>query len=144
MKNFKNKRINKEGKNISDGNYTFGGFPRIINEATYNIPPKAGDMEDDDNLGAIGIDEFYKLIKSGSHPLMAGQTINGKRGIPQEIRDEALMNIGELKKMPAGQIPGYGSDHPVYKKAKAAHTFFNTHFPAFGVENQIKQDYNLD
>jgi len=143
MKNFKNKRIIKEGTNITDGNYTFGGFPRILNEATYNIPPKASGMEDDENLGAVGIDEFEKLMKSKSHPLMAGQTINGQRGVPQEIRDQALMHIGELKKIPAGQIPGYGSDHPVYKKAKAAHAFFKQYFPAFGVEDQIAQDYNL-
>ena len=142
MANFKNKKVSiNEGRNVTDGKFTFGGFPRVINEATYNIPPKARNEGD---LGAVGIDEFHKLMKSGSHPLMAGQTENGKRGVPKEIRDEALMYIGELNKMPAGQIPGYGSDHPVYKKAKAAHAFFKQHFPAFGVEDQIKQDYDLD
>jgi len=141
MKNFKNKRIIKEGTNITDGNYTFGGFPRIINEATYNIPPKARNEGD---LGAVGIDEFHKLMKSGSHPLMAGQTENGKRGVPREIRDQALMHINKLNKHPKGKVEGYGSDHPIYKEAKDAHEFFNKHFPAFGVEDQIKQDYNLD
>jgi len=141
MKNFKNKRIIKEGTNITDGNYTFGGFPRIINEATYNIPPKARNEGD---LGAVGIDEFHKLMKSGSHPLMAGQTENGKRGVPKEIRDEALMHINKLNKHPQGKVEGYGSDHPIYKEAQDAHEFFNKYFPAFGVEDEIKQNYNLD
>jgi hypothetical protein len=141
MKNFKNKRIIKEGTNITDGNYTFGGFPKILNEVEYKIPAKASDIEGD--LGAIGIDEFEKLMKSGSHPLMAGQTENGKRGVPREIRDQALMHINKLNKHPKGKVEGYGSDHPIYKEAKAAHKFFKQHFPAFGVENQIETDYNL-
>ena len=143
MKNFKNKRIIKEGTNITDGNYTFGGFPRILNEATYNIPPKASGMEDDENLGAVGIDEFETLMNSRSHPLMAGQTINGQRGVSPEIRAEALMHIKKLKKHPQGKVEGYGSDHPIYKEALDAHKFFKKHFPAFGVEDQIAQDYNL-
>jgi hypothetical protein len=142
MDKFKQNKVSiNEGRNVTDGKFTFGGFPKILNEVKYNIPAKASDAEGD--LGAVGIDEFEKLMKSGSHPLMAGQTENGKRGVPKEIRNTALMHIGELKKIPAGQIPGYGSDHPVYKKAKAAHAFFKQHFPAFGVEDQIAQDYDL-
>jgi len=141
MKNFKNKILIKEGTNITDGNYTFGGFPRILNEVKYDIPAKASDIEGD--LGAVGIDEFEKLMKSGSHPLMAGQTENGKRGVPQKIRDEALMHIKKLKQHPQGKVEGYGIDHPIYQEAKTAHAFFTQHFPAFGVEDQIAQDYNL-
>jgi len=142
MKNFKNKILIKEGTNITDGNYTFGGFPRILNEVKYDIPAKASDIEGD--LGAVGIDEFEKLMKSGSHPLMAGQTENGQRGVPKEIRDKALMHINKLNKHPQGKVEGYGNDHPIYQEAKDAHEFFNTYFPAFGVEDEIKQNYNLD
>ena len=141
MKNFKNKRIIKEGTNITDGKFTFGGFPRIINEVKYDIPARASDIEGD--LGAVGIDEFEKLMNSRSHPLMAGQTENGPRGVPPEIRAEALMHIKKLKKHPQGKVEGYGSDHPIYKEALDAHKFFKKHFPAFGVEDQIAQDYNL-
>jgi hypothetical protein len=137
----KKKQSVEEGTIITNGELFYGGFPKVLNEVEYKIPAKARDIKGD--LGAIGIEEFEELMRSGSHPLMAGQTENGKRGVPKEIRDEALMHIGELKKIPAGQIPGYGSDHPVYKKAKTAHAFFNTHFPKFGVENQIAQDYDL-
>jgi hypothetical protein len=44
MKNFKNKRIIKEGTNITDGNYTFGGFPRILNEN--NATKRFNDADD--------------------------------------------------------------------------------------------------
>lgn len=136
------KKMIKEGREIHGGIMNYGGFPRILNEVKYDIPAKASDIEGD--LGAIGIDEFEKLMKSGSHPLMAGQTENGQRGVPQKIRDEALMHINKLTKHPQGKVEGYGSDHQIYQEAKAAHEFFNKHFPAFGVEDQIKQDYNLD
>jgi hypothetical protein len=142
MKNFKNKILIKEGTNITDGNYTFGGFPRILNEVKYDIPAKASDIEGD--RGAVGIDEFEELMNNRfSQPLMAGQTENGKRGVPPEIRAEALMHIKKLKQHPQGKVEGYGSDHPIYKEALDAHEFFNTHFPAFGVEDQIAQHYNL-
>jgi hypothetical protein len=135
------KKMIKEGREVHGGIMNYGGFPRILNEVKYDIPAKASDIEGD--LGAIGIDEFEKLMKSGSHPLMAGQTENGQRGVPQKIRDEALMHINKLNKHPQGKVEGYGSDHPIYQEAKAAHAFFTQHFPAFGVEDQIAQDYNL-
>jgi hypothetical protein len=143
MANFKNKKVSiNEGRNVTDGKFTFGGFPRILNEVKYDIPAKASDIEGD--RGAVGIDEFEELMNNRfSHPLMAGQTENGQRGVPQKIRDEALMHINKLNKHPQGKVEGYGSDHPIYQEAKAAHAFFIQHFPAFGVEDQIAQDYNL-
>jgi hypothetical protein len=54
------------------------------------------------------------------------------------------MHINKLNKHPKGKVEGYGSDHPIYQEAKTAHEFFNKHFPAFGVEDEIKQNYNLD
>ena len=137
----KKKQSVEEGTIITNGELFYGGFPKVLNEVEYKIPPKTRNEGD---LGAVGIDEFHKLMKSGSHPLMAGQTINGKRGVPQEIRDEALMHINKLNKHPQGKVEGYGSDHPIYKEAKDAHEFFNKHFPEFGVEDEIKQNYNLD
>jgi len=135
------KKMIKEGREVHGGIMNYGGFPRILNEVKYDIPAKASDIEGD--LGAVGIDEFENLMKSGSHPLMAGQTENGQRGVPKEIRDEALMHIKKLKQHPQGKVEGYGIDHPIYQEAKTAHAFFTQHFPAFGVEDQIAQDYNL-
>lgn len=142
MKNFKNKIIINEGTNITDGKLTFGGFPKILNEVRHEIPAKGNPM-DSDSLAAIGVDEFEKILKSGGHPLMAGQTENGRRGVPKLIRDLALMHLGTLQNHPKGKIEGYGPDHDVFKEAEAAHDFFNTHFPAFGVEGQIADDYNI-
>jgi hypothetical protein len=142
MKNFKNKIIINEGTNITDGKFTFGGFPKILNEVKHEIPAKGNPM-DSDNLAAIGVDEFEKILKSGGHPLMAGQTENGRRGVPQKIRDTALMHLNKLKAHPQGKVDGYSADHPIFQEAQAAYDFFNTHFPAFGVEGQIADDYNI-
>lgn len=142
MDKFKQNKVSiNEGRNVTDGKFTFGGFPRIMNEATYNIPAKASDMEGD--LGAVGPGEFEKILKSGGHPLMAGQTETGRRGVPKLVRDLAMMHLGNLKNHPKGKIEGYGPDHDVFKEAEAAHEFFKDNFPAFGVEDQIAQDYGI-
>jgi hypothetical protein len=75
---------------------------------------------------------------------MRGQTVNGKRGVPKAIRNTALMHIKKLKAHPQGKVEGYSRNHPIYKEARDAYSFFNKWFPAFGAEDQIKQDYNLD
>jgi hypothetical protein len=138
----KKKQSVEEGTIITNGELFYGGFPKVLNEVEYKIPAKARDIKGD--LGAVGIDEFEELMRNKmSHPLMAGQTENGKRGVPPEIRAEALMHIKKLKQHPQGKVEGYNSDHPIYQEAKSAHKFFKKHFPAFGVENQIETDYNL-
>jgi len=138
----KKKEPLSEGSVIGGGNVLYGGFPRILNEVKYDIPAKARDIEGD--LGAVGIDEFHKILSGGGNPVMAGQTVNGKRGVPKAIRDTGLMHLNRLKKHPQGKVEGYGRNHPIYKEARDAHGFFKKHFPEFGVEDQIKQDYNLD
>jgi hypothetical protein len=137
------KAISKKNnlKETNSGKMTYGGFPRVINEVQYDIPAQASDIEG--NLGAIGIEEFERLMKGGSHPVMKGQTENGPRGVPKLIRDLALMHINNLKEHPQGKVEGYNRKHPIYKEALAAHEFFKDNFPEFGVEDQIAQDYNL-
>lgn len=138
----KKKEPLSEGSVIGGGNVLYGGFPRILNEVKYDIPAKASNIEGD--LGAIGMDEFHKILSGGGHPVMAGQTVNGKRGVPKAIRDTGLMHLNRLKKHPQGKVEGYSPNHPIYKEARDAYGFFKKWFPAFGVEDQIKQDYNID
>jgi hypothetical protein len=54
------------------------------------------------------------------------------------------MHLNRLKKHPQGKVEGYSRNHPIYKEARDAYGFFKKHFPEFGVEDQIRQDYNLD
>lgn len=138
----KKKKTLKEGTVISYGQISYGGFPRILNEAKYNIPAKA-DQADMDDPSQVGLNEFETLMKSGSHPLMGHQTVNGERGVSPEIRKQALQHIDSLKKHPSGKIEGYSQDHPVYKQGMEAYKFFKKHFPAFGVEDQIGEDYGI-
>ena len=138
----KKKQSVEEGTIITNGELFYGGFPKLLNEVKYDIPAKARDIEG--NLGAIGVDEFKKILKSGGHPLMAGQTENGRRGVPKLVRDLAMMHLGNLEKHPQGKVDGYSADHPIFQEAQAAHEFFEDNFPAFGVGDQIKQDYNID
>jgi hypothetical protein len=138
------KAISKKKGNLKEtnsGKMTYGGFPRVINEVKYDIPAQASDIPG--NLGAVGIDEFERLMKSGSHPLMSGQTENGPRGVPPEIRDLALMHINTLKNHPQGKVEGYNKKHPIYQEGLAAHQFFKDYFPDFGVEDQIADEYAL-
>ena len=137
----KKKESVEEGTIITNGELFYGGFPKVLNEVQYNIPPKARDIEG--NLGAIGPNEFEEILKSGGHPLMAGQTENGRRGVPKLIRDLAMMHLGNLKRHPKGKVEGYGPDHDMFREAEAAHDFFKDNFPAFGVEDKIAQDYNI-
>jgi hypothetical protein len=138
----KKKKTLKEGTVISYGQISYGGFPRILNEAKYNIPAKADEMDMEDP-SQIGLNEFEKLMKSGSHPVMGNQNANGERGVAPELRKQALQHIDSLKKHPSGKIEGYSEDHPVYKQGMEAYTFFKKHFPAFGVEDQIGEDYGI-
>lgn len=137
----KKKKELKEGREISDGQFIYGGFPRILGEAEYKVPAKAS--EHTDSPAEVGMDEFEKLMKSGSHPMMAGQSNETGRGVPEEIRSKALEHIKILRSHPKGAIEGYGSDHPVFKQGKEAHEFFLKHFPDFGVEEEIASNYNL-
>jgi hypothetical protein len=140
----KKKKVLKEGTEVTDGNFTYGGFPRVLKEAEYKIPanPKE-EAENVDNPATVGMDEMHKLLSGPGHPLMAGQTKGGKRGVPDEIRKQGIAHIETLKKHPKGAVEGYGPEHQFYKEAKAAHEFFKTNFPDFGVEEQISSDYNL-
>ena len=122
-------------------NIVFGGFPRVLKEAEYKIPAKASERTE--SPAEVGMDEFEKLMQSGSHPIMAGQSNKTGRGVPQEIRAKALEHIKILKSHPKGAIQGYGKEHPVFKQGMEAHEFFKKHFPEFGVEEQIASDYNL-
>ena len=139
----KKKKNIKEGREISGGQFTYGGFPRILTEARYTIPAKATDkdMEDPSQVGML---EFEKLMKSGSHPMMGNQTQNGTRGISPEIRKQALEHIDALKKHAPGKVEGYSNKHPVYKEGMAAYQFFKKNFPAFGVEDEIGEDYGIE
>ena len=119
----------------------FGGFP-TINEAQYNIPAKVSDFKDDDP-SQVGMDEFKKILSGGGHPIMAGQDINGKRGVPPEIRKAAIKHIETLEKHPQGAVEGYSKEHPIFKQGMEAHQFFKKHFPQFGVEDEIASNYNL-
>jgi hypothetical protein len=139
----KKKKSLKEGRVIGDGNFMYGGFPKTLNEARYNIPAKVSDINMEDPT-QVGMDEFEKLMKAGSHPIMAGQTVSGKRGVPPEIRKEALQHIEVLKKHPRGPIKDWSSDHPVYQEGKKAYDFFKKNFPEFGVEDQIGEDYGIE
>jgi hypothetical protein len=138
----KKKQPVEEGTIITNGELFYGGFPKLLNEVKHEIPATGNPM-DSDSLAAIGVDEFAKILKSGGHPLMAGQTENGRRGVPKLIRDLAMMHLGNLKKHPQGKVDGYSADHPIFQEAQAAHEFFKDNFPAFGVEDQIAQDYNI-
>jgi hypothetical protein len=126
-------------------NLIFGGFPRTkLNEAQYVIPANSKEQaENEDNPATVGMREMYKLLSGPSHPLMAGQDKGGPRGVPDKIRQEALRHLETLQNHPKGKVEGYGPEHQFYKEAKAAHEFFKTHFPAFGVEEQIASEYNL-
>ena len=135
------KKMMNEGRVVGTEAIQYGGFPRILREAEYKIPAKASERTD--SPAEVGMDEFEKLMQSGSHPIMAGQSNKTGRGVPQEIRSKALEHIKILKSHPKGAIKGYGKDHPVFKQGMEAHTFFKKHFPEFGVEEQIASDYNL-
>jgi hypothetical protein len=140
----KKKGVIKEGRQVSSGNLVYGGFPRILNEARFSIPANPGEATAaEDDLGTVGIDEFKQLLTSGGNPVMPGMTGRGSRVVPKNIRSEALRHLNELPKIPQGGIPGYGEKHPAHIKAKAAYDFFKTHFPQYGVEDQIKQHYDL-
>lgn len=136
----KKKQMN-EGRVVGTDNIRYGGFPRILGEAEYKIPAKASERTD--SPAEVGMDEFEKLMQAGSHPIMAGQSNETGRGVPQEIRAKALEHIKVLKSHPKGAIEGYSKDHPVFKQGMEAHEFFKKHFPEFGVEEQIASDYNL-
>ena len=122
-------------------NIVFGGFPRVLKEAEYKIPAKASERTD--SPAEVGMEEFKKLMQSGSHPMMAGQSNKTSRGVPQEIRAKALEHIKVLESHPKGAIEGDSKEHPVFKQGMEAHEFFKKHFPEFGVEEQIASDYNL-
>lgn len=136
----KKKKMN-EGRVVGNDSLHYGGFPKVISEAEYKIPAK--ESERTDSPAEVGIDEFEKLMKAGSHPIMAGQSNETGRGVSPEIRAKALEHIKILKSHPKGAVEGYGKDHPVFKQGMEAHEFFKTHFPEFGVEEQIASDYNL-
>jgi hypothetical protein len=96
--------------------------------------------EETEDLSEIGIDEMHKLLSRGAHPRMAG---NKPGGVPPELRKEALAHLETVKSFPQGKVEGYTTDHPIYKKAMDAHKFFKTHFPDFGVEEQIADHNSL-
>jgi hypothetical protein len=96
--------------------------------------------EETEDLSEIGIDEMHKLLSRGAHPKMAG---NKPGGVPPELRKEALAHLETVKSFPQGKVEGYTKNHPIYKQAMAAHQFFKTHFPDFGVEEQIADHNSL-
>jgi hypothetical protein len=144
------KKVLKEGTSISDGKFTYGGFPRILKEEEkkspeYFIPANPKEEEEHkDNPATVGMGEMHKLLSGPSHPLMAGQVKGGPRGVPDEIRKEALAHLETLQKHPKGKVEGYSPEHEFYKQAKAAHKFFKSTFPEFGVAGHIKDEYNLE
>lgn len=143
MKHEKKQYLN-EGRAIGGGHFQYGGFPRIIKEAKYDIPATVGEMESKkDDPTTVGVDEMLKILKGGGHPIMAGQTQNGPRGVPPEVRKQAIQHLETIKSHPQGSIENYSKDHPVYKQGKAAYDFFLTHFPEFGVEDQIADNYDI-
>lgn len=96
--------------------------------------------EETEDLSEIGIDEMHKLLSRGAHPRMAG---NKPGGVPPELRKEALAHLETVRSFPDGKVEGYTKNHPIYKQAMAAHQFFKTHFPDFGVEEQIADHNSL-
>lgn len=96
--------------------------------------------EETENLSEIGVDEMFKLLSKGAHPKMAG---NKPGGVPPELRQEALAHLETVRSFPQGKVEGYSMNHPIYKKAMAAHKFFKTNFPDFGVEEQIADNNSL-
>ena len=139
-----NKKISiNEGRNVTDGLFNYGGFPRILNEAKYDIPATFGEMEARKNdPSTVGVNDMLKILKGGGHPVMAGQ--NGSRGVPPEIRQEAIRHLETIKSHPQGPIENYSKEHPVYKQGKAAHDFFLKHFPEFGVEDAIADSHDIN
>jgi hypothetical protein len=125
----KKKKTLKEGTVIGNENLQYGGFPRILKEE-----------EEEENLSEVGVDEMFKLLSRGAHPKMAGDK---PRGVPPEIRKQALAHLETVRSFPQGKIEGYTTNHPIYKKAMEAHKFFKTHFPDFGVEEQIADHNSL-
>jgi len=141
----KKKKQLDEGRFVGNEQMIYGGFPRIINvvltEGEYNIPAKVS--QSTGGPEEVGMAEFKKLLQSGSHPIMTGQSNQTARGVPPEIRAQALEYIKTLESHPKGAIEGYGKDHPIFKEAMQAHEFFKKHFEQFGVEGQIAELYNL-
>jgi len=117
---------------------------RKLNEAKYDIPATVGEIEArQDDPSTVGVGEMLKILKGGGHPVMAGQTQNGQRGIPPEIRKQAIQHLETIKGHPKGQVQNYSKEHPIYKEGKAAHDFFLKHFPEFGVEDDIADNYDI-
>jgi hypothetical protein len=115
---------------------------RKLNEARYDIPASSEErISREDDPSTVGVDEMLKILKSGGHPEMAGQ--NGSRGVPPEIRQEAIRHLETIKGHPQGPIENYSEEHPVYKEGKAAHNFFLKHFPKFGVEDAIADSHDI-
>jgi hypothetical protein len=139
----KKKKVVEEGTIVTNGEIFYGGFPKL-NEAKYDIPATVGEIESRrDDPSTVGVDEMLKILKGGGSPIMAGQTQNGQRGVPPEIRKQAIQHLETIKSHPQGQIPNYSKEHPVYKQGKAAHDFFLKHFPEFGVEDDIADSHDI-
>jgi hypothetical protein len=115
---------------------------RKLNEARYDIPASSEErIAREDDPSTVGVDEMLKILKGGGHPEMAGQ--NGQRGVPPEIRKQAIQHLETIKGHPQGPIKNYSEEHPVYKEGKAAHDFFLKHFPKFGVEDAIADSHDI-
>jgi hypothetical protein len=137
----KKKKVVEEGTIVTNGEIFYGGFPKL-NEAKYDIPASSEErISREDDPSTVGVDEMLKILKGGGHPEMAGQ--NGQRGVPPEIRKQAIQHLETIKSHPQGPIKNYSEEHPVYKQGKAAHDFFLKHFPKFGVEDAIADSHDI-
>ena len=137
----KKKKVVEEGTIVTNGEIFYGGFPKL-NEAKYDIPASSEErIAREDDPSTVGVDEMLKILKSGGHPEMAGQ--NGSRGVPPEIRQEAIRHLETIKGHPQGPIENYSKEHPVYKEGEAAHKFFLKHFRKFGVEDAIADSHDI-
>jgi hypothetical protein len=143
MKHEKKQYLN-EGRAVGGGPFQYGGFPKVIKEAKYNIPADADEMEKRKNdPSTVGVSKMLEILKGGGHPIMAGQSESGKRGVPPEIRKQAIQHLETIKGHPQGPAQNYSKEHPLYKEGKAAYEFFSTHFPEFGVEDEIVEIYGI-
>lgn len=125
----KKKQVVKEGTIVTDGKLFYGGFPMLKENKKYS---------------EVGTAEMMKILGGGGHPVMSDQTENGIRGVPDNIRKEAISHLEKVKSHPQGPIQNYSRDHQIYKEGKAAHDFFKKHFNAFGVDEELADRYDID
>lgn len=124
----KKKKVVNEGTIVTNGEIFYGGFPMI---------------KENKKFSEIGTSEMLKILKGGGHPVMSNQTESGIRGIPDNIRKEAIFHLEKVKSHPQGPIKDYSKDHQIYKEGEAAHRFFETHFKDFGVDEELADIYDI-